>query len=1125
MTYPLFNIKYLKNWLTCCVLIFVYSCKNEIKDETKLELAETLFVNIPTEYSNLDFKNTVVQTKKNNHMINTEFISGAGVAVGDVNNDGLQDVFFTGNQVSDRLFINKGDFKFEDISKKAGITTDNKWSSGVTFVDIDKDGDQDIYVCRNVYLENENSANQLYINNGDLTFTEQAKQFGLADQGFSIQATFFDFNNDGLLDLYLVNQPPSLPKMKGALNINKLSDIKFSDRMYKNTGDGKFVDVTDTAGIRNFAFGLSVSVGDFDNDGWQDLYVTNDFDAADHMYINQKNGTFKDVIHQSAKHISNFSMGSDVADYDNDGNLDIMVVDMMAENHKRIKTNMGGMSPEKFNKIVEDGGHYQYMFNTLQRNNGNGTFSELGQLAGVTNTDWSWTPLLADFDNDGYKDLFVTNGVKSNNRNSDLTGIYKKRLDSLRMVAKQKGIRPEELIDVMQFVDIAPTDKLPNYIFKNNGDLTFNNKVKDWGMTKPTLSNGAAYADFDLDGDLDLIINNIDDHAMLYKNQTVENGTGNYVRFKVTLPKDQIIYGTKITLYQADEIWQVNHLSNTRGYMSKSEDIIHFGLGEKDTVEKVVIKWTNGSETQLNNLAVNQVHEISFSKASKNALISTSNKEPIFNNETKALKLSQVKHIENEYDDYALEILLPHKMSQFGPSIAVGDVNGDQREDFFIGGAAGISGKLFTQNENGTFSEKKQGGWTQDKASEDMGMALIDVDGDKDLDLFVVSGGNEFNENDKALQDRLYINNGKGKFTKNTKALPKYFTSGSCVIPNDFDNDGDLDLFIGGRLTPKKYPHAASSHLLENKGGVFVDVSDEKAPELNNLGMVTSASWTDYNNDGLNDLVVVGEWMPVTIFTQSEAGDFKKQILSGLEDSEGWYYSVETADMDNDGDQDIIVGNLGLNYKYKATAKEPFEVYSYDFDENGSLDIVLSYYEHGIAFPVRGKSCSTQQIPSLSKKFQTYEAFGDSDLKNIYGASLETALNLKAKTFASAFIENNGDGSFNVKPLPTLAQVSSINSILVDDYNADGHKDLLISGNLYTSEIETPRNDASTGLFLKGDGKGDFKPVSINESGFFAPNDAKEMKVIKVGNKEVILVANNNDFMQAIEWNVPVSKN
>ena len=332
-------------------------------------------------------------------------------------------------------------------------------------------------------------------------------------------------------------------------------------------------------------------------------------------------------------------------------------------------------------------------------------------------------------------------------------------------------------------------------------------------------------------------------------------------------------------------------------------------------------------------------------------------------------------------------------------------------------------------------------------------------------------------------------------------------------------------MFIGGRLTPKKYPHAASSHLLENKGGVFVDVSDEKAPELNNLGMVTSASWTDYNNDGLNDLVVVGEWMPVTIFTQSEAGDFKKQILSGLEDSEGWYYSVETADMDNDGDQDIIVGNLGLNYKYKATAKEPFEVYSYDFDENGSLDIVLSYYEHGIAFPVRGKSCSTQQIPSLSKKFQTYEAFGDSDLKNIYGASLETALNLKAKTFASAFIENNGDGSFNVKPLPTLAQVSSINSILVDDYNADGHKDLLISGNLYTSEIETPRNDASTGLFLKGDGKGDFKPVSINESGFFAPNDAKAMKVIKVGNKEVILVANNNDFMQAIEWNVPVSKN
>ncbi|MFD1614746.1 VCBS repeat-containing protein [Gelatiniphilus marinus] len=1119
MNFNILNLKTLKPLLISFALISVNSCNDKAEDEKLVGLTEPLFSSIPTETSKLNFKNPVAQTEKNNHLINTKFIHGAGVAVGDINNDGLQDVFFTGNQVRDRLFINKGDFKFEDISEKAGITTDNKWSTGVTFVDIDNDGDQDIYVCRNVYLETEKSANQLYINNGDLTFTEQAKQFGIADQGFSIQATFFDFDNDGLLDLYLVNQPPSLPNLKGQLNLKKLSDIKFSDRLYKNTGAGRFLDVTNLSGIRNFAFGLSVSVGDFDNDGYQDLYIANDFDAPDHMYINQKNGTFKDVIHQSVKHISNFSMGSDVADYDNDGHLDIMVLDMVAENHKRIKTNMSGMDPEKFYNIVEDGGHYQYMFNTLQRNNGNGAFSEVGQLAGVSNTDWSWTPLFADFDNDGHKDLFVTNGVKSNNRNSDLTGKYKKRLDSLTKVAKEKGYNTEKFINVMKFVDIAPTEKLPNYIFKNNGNLTFSNKGEDWGMTIPTLSNGAAYADFDLDGDLDLVINNIDDNALLYRNNAVEKGTGNYLRFKINPIKNQIIYGTKITLYKENKIWQVNHISNARGYMSKSEDVAHFGVGNINSVEKATIQWQDGSQTTLTDLAVNQVHEISKSNLDTNKENFNQNKNLPFKEVTELLALNHVKHIENTYDDYKHEILLPHKMSQFGPSIAVGDVNGDGNQDFFLGGAAGVSGRLFIQNNKGTFNEVEQGGWTQDKASEDMGMALIDVDGDKDLDLFIVSGGNEFKPNHKALQDRLYINNGKGKFTKSTNALPKYLTSGSCVVPNDFDKDGDLDLFIGGRLVPKKYPHPANSYLLENRNGKYINVSNKKAPDFSNLGMVTSASWFDYNKDGLDDLVVVGEWMPVTIFTQSENGTFEKQILSGLEETEGWYYSVKTSDMDNDGDPDIIVGNLGLNYKYKASSKEPFEVHSYDFDNNGSLDIVLSYYEHGVAFPVRGKSCSTQQIPSLSEKFKTYEAFGDSNLQNIYGPSLKEALNLKAKTFASAYIENEGNNSFNVKPLPNLAQVSSVNNILVNDYNADGHKDLLISGNLYASEIETPRNDAGIGLFLAGNGKGNFTPEPVTKSGFFAPNDAKDMKVITIGGKKVVLVANNNNYLQAIQHN------
>ena len=1096
------------------IALILYNCN--IKKEKK-EKEDTLFSMISKEHSKLIFENTVRQTRKNNHMINTEFISGAGVAVGDINKDGLQDIFFTGNQVQDRLFLNKGDFKFEDISKKAGITGNKLWSSGVTFVDIDMDGDQDIYVCRNVYLENENSANQLYINNGDLTFTEKAEKFGLADRGFSIQTAFFDFDNDGLLDLYLVNQPPSLPNMKGKLDMKKLSDIKFSDRLYKNISNNKFVDHTVAGGIRNFGFGLSASVGDFNNDGWQDIYVTNDFDAADHMYINQKDGTFKDEIQKTTKHISYFSMGSDVADYDNDGNIDVIVVDMIAEDNKRIKTHMGGMQPEKFWDIVDKGGHYQYMFNTLQRNNGNGTFSELGQLAGVTNTDWSWAPLFADFDNDGYKDIFITNGVKSNIRNSDLEVKYKQKLDSLRAVAKKKEINPNEFIDVMDFVNMASTDKLPNYIYKNNGDLTFSNKVKDWGMETPTLSNGAAYADFDLDGDLDLVINNIDENAMLFKNNTMENGIGNYLRFNILPDKNQTIYGTKITLYKDDKIWQVNHISNARGYMSKSENIIHFGVGNINLVKKAVIQWQDGSKITLHNLAINQVHQVSKLKADKKINVDTPTKKALFKKTEKSLGLDNFKHNENNYNDYKWEILLPHKMSQFGPSIAVGDVNGDSREDFFLGGTAGFSGTLFIQNKNGSFDQISNGAWTQDKVSEDMGIALIDVDGDTDLDMFIVSGGNEFAVGDAALKDRLYINNGKGKFIKKVNGVPNYLTSGSCVVPNDFDNDGDLDLLIGGRLIPRKYPHSASSHLLENRGGVYVDVSKEKAPDLANLGMVTSASWFDYNLDGLDDLIIVGEWMPITIFTQSYNGKFKKQILDGLEDSEGWYYAVQTADIDDDGDEDIVVGNLGLNYKYKASVKEPFEVHSYDFDKNGSLDIVLSYYNYGESFPVRGKSCSTRQIPSLENKFKSFEQFGNSNLLTVYGKTLEMALNLKSKTFASSYIENKGDGSFSVKPLPSLAQVSSINSILIKDYDMDGHKDVLIAGNLYPVEIETPRNDASTGLFLKGDGRGEFYPVSIEESGFYAPNDVKDMKLIKVGTKIMVIIANNNDKLQVFK--------
>lgn len=1111
-------IKILK--FSCLVgLLLLVGCEENQKEgkstEEETTKRKTLFSVVSPSTSNMVFENMVKQTKENNHMINSQFISGAGVAVGDINNDGLQDVFFTGNQVRDRLFLNQGNMEFKDISSEAGITSDNKWSTGVTFVDIDNDGDQDIYVCRFTYLENEKSANQLYINNGNLTFTESAASFGLADKGFSIQATFLDYDKDGLLDVYIVNQPPSIPNIGNKLNYRQFSDIIFSDRLYKNMGNGKFEDRTSESKIQNFGFGLCATTGDFNNDGWEDIYVSNDFDVADHMYINQKDGTFQNTILTATKHISNFSMGSDVADYDNDGNLDIMVVDMVAEDHKRIKTNMGGMAPEQFWSIVDKGEHYQYMFNTLQRNNGNGTFGELAQLAGVTSTDWSWSPLFADFDNDGFKDLLVTNGVIKNNRYSDLKALYDEKLDSIRKVAMQRGVDPNTMIDVTDFMELAPTDKLPNYIFRNNGDLTFKNKMKEWGLEKPTLSNGAAYADFDNDGDLDIVINNINENALLYRNNASERKKGNYIRLKLSSDKNQPLYGARISLYQNDSVRQTYQIANTRGFMSKSEDIAHFGIGGEEKIKKAIIQWPDGKSTVLTDLDVNKVHEISRSKSSAKVVQQEETGGKLFREITKRLKLDNAKHIENSHDDYVDEVLLPHKMSQFGPAIAVGDVNGDKMEDFYLGGAAGKTGTLYIQKRNGTFTGIYNGVWNADSASEDMGAVFTDVDGDKDLDLFVVSGGNEFSSGDPRLQDRLYINDGKGNFTKKTDALPKYLTSGSCVIPFDYDKDGDLDLFIGGRLVPKKYPYAANSHLLENIGGKYIDATQDRANEMIGLGMVTDAKWIDYNRDGRQDLVVVGEWMPVTIFEQSSNGKFRKTTI---DDSEGWYYSVQTADMDKDGDEDIIAGNLGLNYKYKASKEAPFEVYSSDFDNNGSLDIVLSYYEHGIAFPVRGKSCSTQQIPSLKEKFPSFEEFGSSDLQGVYGESLKDALHLQAKTFASVYIENDGNNGFSLKPLPSLAQVSSINSILINDYDKDGHKDLLVSGNLYTSEIETPRNDAGTGLFLKGNGKGDFVPLAINESGYYTPNDVRNAKKISVQGKEIILVANNDDFLQAIEY-------
>jgi len=1093
--------------------LFFQQCESSTEEQR-----QTMFTLLLPEQTGIDFINRVIEDEANNHLINDMIVAGAGVAIGDINNDSLPDIFFAGNQVGDRLYLNQGQMQFRDITEAAGIYSDNRWSTGVTMADINKDGFIDIYVCRSVQENPQLSQNLLYINNGDLTFTEKAAAYGLSDRGFSVQATFFDADQDGLLDMYLVNQPPSLGKRSGkAPKYLNAQSMIYSDRFYWNNGSEKFEDVTLEAGLLNLAYGLSASVGDFNEDGWPDIYVANDFDRPDHLYFNQGDGTFKNVANQAVKHMSSFSMGSDVADYNNDGLLDIMVVDMMAEDHKSIKTNMGGMSVERFWKVVNSGWHYQYMFNTLQRNNGNGTFSELAQIGGVSSSDWSWGPLWADFDNDGWKDLVVTNGIKRNQRHSDLDQLITTRLDSLEYVAQQQGKELREIIDIMEFVQMAPAIEVPNYIFRNKGNLTFEKMTEEWGLQDSGFSFGSAYGDLDLDGDLDLVINNMDAPASVYRNNTTETTKGNFIRFKLLEEYGNPVIGASVKLYRSGKFWQLGVLSNARGYMSKSEDWIHFGLGEEVFIDSLMVIWPGGSYQTLKKVAANQILIVIKEESLVNLPPEIPKIPKLFTEVTEQLGLRH-KHKENNYNDYKKELLLPHKMSNFGPGLATGDVNNDGLDDFFVGGAAGYPPTLYTQNIDGLFLSSQIDFWSGQNQYEDLAAVFLDFDNDGDLDLYVVSGGNEFDQQAQELQDRLYINQGRGTYSLGEGYLPELLTSGSCVKPFDYDGDGDLDLFVGGRLIPGKYPLPASSHLLENRHGTFHDITAQSAPGLLQLGLVTAAEWTDFNGDGAEDLVVVGEWMPVTLFQNIDGQFTNITAQTTLENSSGWYYQVVAEDFDNDGDQDLIVGNLGLNYKYKASDQAPFEIYYDDFDENGYSDIVLSYYEHGETYPVRGRSCSSQQVPIISEQFPTFEAFGAANLRDIYGEGLDQAVHYQAVTFASAYLENRGNGHFVSRPLHNEAQISNINNILTGDFDEDGHLDLLISGNLYASEIETPRNDAGMGLFLKGDGNGYFTPISLKESGFFAPHDSKDMKILKWGSegKPVVLVANNQYYLQAI---------
>ncbi len=1065
-----------------------------------------LFEIIPATQSGISFNNQIKEDLSVNFFNFDAVYQGAGVAVGDINNDGLQDIFFAGNMTADKLYLNKDNLKFEDITQTANIQKDKEWSTGVYMVDINGDGWLDIYICRFLYDEWTLRKNKLYINNGDLTFTESAEQYGIADAGYSISANFFDYDNDGDLDLYVANQPPNSTAAKRQLKNKK--DYKYTDNLYQNNGNNTFTKVTSEAGITNYSFSLSATAGDLDNDGFIDLYVACDYTEPDFFYHNNGDGTFTNIADQALRHMSNFSMGADIADINNDGWLDIYTADMVAADNVRLKTNMSGMNPEQFWKLADAGYHYQYMFNSLQLNNGNGTFSEIAQLSGVSNTDWSWSSVFVDLDNDGYKDLMVTNGILRDMRNNDFNNWMRKYVAEQKQLGKT-AFRPEEILKM------APSIKLHNYIYKNKGDLTFKKMIANWGFEQKNWSQGAAYADFDNDGDIDFVMNNMNEAAGLYRNVAADRRLGNYLRIKLDgtgINKNG--YGTRIKLTIGDQI-QIQESTPFRGFMSCSENIVHFGVGDKALIDKLEIIWPNGQKQSFTNVNANQTLKVNQKDATeqKQAQAYAS----LLVEKTADSGLDFV-HKENDFDDFKREVLLPYEMSHLGPCLAKADVNGDQLEDVFIGGAAGQEGRLYLQQTNGTFVIAKRQAWSVDIASEDVGATFFDANGDGNPDLYIVSGGNEYEAGSKKLQDRLYINDGSGLFSKRTNALPEMNVSTSKMAAGDLDNDGDLDLFVGGRQIPGKYGSIPRSFILQNNKGKFTDITADIAPDLVKPGMVTDAMWSDIDNDKDLDLILVGEWMPISIFKNDNGNLSDATNSMGMSDTNGWWNSLATADFDGDGDQDFIAGNLGLNIKYKASVDKPFKAFVKDFDENGSNDVYLGYYDQdGVCYPVRGRECSSQQLPYIKQEFKSYDDFAHASIEQVLGSRIDGALAHEAKIFESAYIENR-DGQFIINPLPNEAQIAPVFGTVCYDWNKDGLLDILIAGNYYQREVETTRSDAGIGQILLGDGKGGFNPMSSHDTGLKAYKDARAVSLIFNNEKQpMVLIANNNDRLELYE--------
>ncbi len=1061
----------------------------------------SLFKELPASRSGITFNNRIEEDGEDNVYRFMNIYTGAGVAVGDINNDGLMDLYFSGNMTSGRLYVNRGDLKFEDITGSSGIEN-QRWGTGAVMVDINQDGFQDIYVAVSGNETPKNRQNLLYVNNGDMTFSERGKEYGIADQRQTQHAAFFDYDLDGDLDLFLIINPAAYEQKVNVIQPRKVNGEGLSnDVLYRNNGDKTFTDVSHEAGILIEGYSLGVGISDINGDQWPDIYVSNDFVGNDILYINQGDGTFEDRAGEYLNHTSYAGMGNDLADFNNDGLVDIMVLDMRPEDNLRQKLIISSSSYDRFQLMLETGYQPQYSRNTLQLNRGGSNFSEIGFLAGVSSTDWSWSALFADYDNDGDKDLFVTNGFMRDL--GDLDYIHYQNIYDNPMGDPQVKIE-NKLNDIK---NLKGAD-LQDYLFENTGNVQFQNRSREWGIRKKGYSNGAVYVDLDNDGDLELVVNNINQAAHVYENRSDRFEAANYLKLHLKGPElNKNGIGVKVRLTTDGDIqFYENFLS--RGYESSVDPRPHFGMAEHQIVDTLEIYWPDGGYQMLTQIPVNQTLVIDYRQATAStskALVD----DPYFEERTAHYGVDY-QHRENHQIDFNLQPILPKMHAQEGPGVAVSDVNGDDLEDFFVGGAAGSPGTLFIRaRENNGFITQSL---NFDSAYEDLGALFFDVEGDGDQDLYVVSGGTSHGAESSYYQDRLYLNDGLGNF-KGWNHLPTVTSSGSIVVGSDFDRDGDIDLFVGGRIIPGQYPLPPRSYLLRNDSKNykprFTDITSE-VPGLDSVGMVTSALWTDYNNDQWPDLMVSGEFMPILIFGNHQ-GKLQKDEIDGLEHSRGWWNSLLAADVDNDGDMDYLGGNLGLNSRYRASTDQPLCVYASDFDKNGRIDPVMCQYIDGENYLTHTRDDLIKQINAMRARFKTYREYAEATFdQSFLKQELDEAYILKAERFESSYLQNNNGSGFTLKALPWSAQLSPIYGMAAEDINLDGNLDLIVVGNSYSSEVSTGRYDASYGLVLMGNGQGSWQPLEPRVSGFLNKGDAKGLTRSSTDQGTNFIVTNNN---------------